>query len=54
MKKFLALDFQMNKTLAYDIKPVAIQVPGNFAFTDYYYVEVTKNAEGKTDEHKGR
>ena len=48
MKKFMALDFQLNKTLAYDVKPVAIQVHGNFAFADYYYLTVTKNAEGKT------
>ena len=54
MKKFMVLDFQMTKTLAYDIKPVAIQVHGNFAFADYYYVNVSKNAEGKTEEHKGR
>lgn len=35
-KKFIAQEYQMSKTLVYDIKPVAIQVHGNFAFADYY------------------
>jgi ketosteroid isomerase-like protein len=54
MKKFMTVESQLNKVLAYDIKPVAIQVNGNFAFADYYYVQLVKNAEGKTEEHKGR
>jgi ketosteroid isomerase-like protein len=53
-KKFITQWFQMGKTLVYDIRPVAIQVHGNFAFADYYYMEITKNAEGKTEQHKGR
>jgi ketosteroid isomerase-like protein len=54
VKKFMSLEYQLNKTLVYDIKPVAIQVHGNFAFADYYYMQLVKNAEGKTEEHKGR
>ncbi len=54
IKTFMTLESQLNKVLAYDIKPVAIRVHGNSAFADYYYVEVRKNAENKTSEHNGR
>ena len=54
MKKFITQEYQMYKTLVYDIKPVAIQVHGNFAFADYYYTLIVKNAEGKTEDMKGR
>lgn len=54
VKKFITQEYQMSKTLVYDIKPVAIQVHGNFAFADYYYMQLVKNAEGKTEEIKGR
>ena len=53
-RKFLAVGFTLNKVLVYDITPVAIGVHGNFAFADYYYTEITKNAEGKTSDHGGR
>ncbi len=53
-KKFIAQEYQMSKTLVYDIKPVAIQVHGNFAFADYYYMQILKNADGKNEEVKGR
>ncbi len=54
VKKFITQEYQMSKTLVYDIKPLAIQVHGNFAFADYYYVQLVKNAEGKTEQVKGR
>ena len=54
VKKFVTQEYQMSKTLVYDITPVAIQVHGDFAFADYYYTELVKNAEGKTEEVKGR
>jgi ketosteroid isomerase-like protein len=54
MKKFITQEYQLYKTLLYDIKPVAIQVHGNFAFADYYYTLIMKNTEGKTEDMKGR
>jgi ketosteroid isomerase-like protein len=53
-KKFLTQEYQLYKTLVYDIKPVAIQVHGNFAFADYYYTTIMKNPDGKTERVKGR
>jgi ketosteroid isomerase-like protein len=53
-RKFIAQEYQLSKTLVYDIKPLAIQVHGNFAFVHYYYVELVKNADGKNEEVKGR
>jgi ketosteroid isomerase-like protein len=54
VKKFITQEYQMSKTLVYDIKPVAIQVHGDFAFVHYYYMQILKNADGKTEEVKGR
>ena len=53
-RKFIAHQYQVGKVLVYDIKPVAIQVHGNFAFADYYYTQVVKNAEGKEENVEGR
>jgi ketosteroid isomerase-like protein len=53
-RKFTAHQYQVEKVLVYDIKPVAIQVHGNFAFADYYYTQVVKNAEGKEENVEGR
>jgi ketosteroid isomerase-like protein len=54
VKKFITQEYQLSKTLVYDIKPLAIQVHGNFAFVHYYYVQLVKNADGKNEEVKGR
>jgi ketosteroid isomerase-like protein len=53
-EKFMAQEYQMSKTLVYDIKPLAIQVHGNFAFVHYYFLTLAKNADGKIEEVKGR
>lgn len=53
-RKFIAQEYQLSKTLVYDIKPLAIQIHGNFAFVHYYYVELMKNADGKNEEVQGR
>jgi ketosteroid isomerase-like protein len=54
VKKFITQEYQMSKTLVYDIRPVAIQVHGDFAFADYYYTQIVKNADGKNEQVKGR
>jgi ketosteroid isomerase-like protein len=54
VKKFITQEYQMSKTLVYDIRPVAIQVHGDFAFADYYYTQIMKNADGKNEQVKGR
>ncbi len=54
VRKFVDHDFKTSKTVLYDIKPVGIKVMGNFAFADYYYTVVHKNAEGKEKSEQGR
>ncbi|MGE5236922.1 MAG: YybH family protein [Acidobacteriota bacterium] len=54
VKKFITQEYQLSKTLIYDIKPVAIQVHGNIAFVDYYYQQMMKTSEGKVENVKGR
>ena len=53
-RKFIAQEYQASKTLVYDIKPLAIQIHGNVAFVDYYYTQLVKNADGKTEQVGGR
>jgi ketosteroid isomerase-like protein len=54
VKKFISQEYQLSKTLVYDIKPVAIQVHGDIAFVDYYYQQMVKTSEGKVENVKGR
>jgi len=53
-RKFITQEYQLSKTLVYDIKPMAIQIHGNIAFVHYYYSQIVKNAEGKTEDVRGR
>ncbi len=45
--KFIAYEFGHNQTEVHDLAPVAIQVHGDFAFVDYYYTLISKDAIGK-------
>jgi hypothetical protein len=54
VRKFIDHDLKAQKTILYDIKPVAIGVYGNFAFADYYYMNVYKDVEGKEKSESGR
>jgi ketosteroid isomerase-like protein len=54
MRKFLEYDFKTSKTMVTNIKPAAIAVFGNFAFVDYYYITIYKDAEGKEKSESGR
>jgi ketosteroid isomerase-like protein len=53
-RKFLEHALKTQKPIMYDMKPVAIGVFGNFAFADYYYVYIYKDAEGKEKSSSGR
>jgi ketosteroid isomerase-like protein len=52
--KWLSQMFSDSEVLVYEIKPVAINVHGNFAFVHYYYSDLTKNSEGKKKMERGR
>jgi ketosteroid isomerase-like protein len=54
VRKFLEYGYKTEKTLLYDIKPVAINVFGTVAIVDYYYTEIAKDAEGKEKTRTGR
>jgi ketosteroid isomerase-like protein len=54
VKKFISQEYQLSKTLVYDITPVAIQVHGDIAFVDYYYQQMVRTSEGKVENVKGR
>jgi ketosteroid isomerase-like protein len=53
-RKFIEESYKNNKTVVYDIKPVAINVFGNVAIVDYYYTMLVKDAEGKEKSRSGR
>jgi ketosteroid isomerase-like protein len=53
-RKFIEHEYKTNKTVLYNIKPVAINVFGNIAIVDYYYDTVGKDAEGKEKSRSGR
>jgi ketosteroid isomerase-like protein len=54
VRKFLEYGYKTEKTLVYDIKPVAINVFGTVAIVDYYYTEIVKDTEGKEKTRSGR
>ena len=54
VRKFIDHEYKTQKTLLYNIKPVAINVVGDVAIVDYYYTTVSKNAEGKEKSRSGR
>lgn len=53
-RKWIEYELKTTKSVMYEINPVAIQIHGNIAFVDYYYVQVVKNAEGKDQGSSGR
>jgi ketosteroid isomerase-like protein len=53
-RKFIEESYKNNKTVVYDIKPVAINVFGNVAIVDYYYTTLVKDADGKEKSRSGR
>lgn len=53
-KKFIDHSYKTEKTILYNIKPVAINVFGNVAIVDYYYTQLVKDAEGKEKGRSGR
>ncbi len=54
VKKFLDHSYKTQTTILYDIKPVAINVFGDFSVADYYYTWVYKDVEGKEKTESGR
>ncbi len=54
VRKIIDHEYKTEKTLVYNIKPVAINVFGNFAIVDYYYMRIVKDAEGKDKTKSGR
>jgi ketosteroid isomerase-like protein len=54
VKKFIEHEYKTQKTILYNIKPVAINVIGNVAIVDYYYTRIAKDAEGKEKSRSGR
>ncbi|MBX2991823.1 MAG: nuclear transport factor 2 family protein [Bacteroidetes bacterium] len=53
-RKFIEHDYKTEKTILYNITPVSINVFGNVAIANYYYVRIAKNAEGKENTRSGR
>jgi hypothetical protein len=45
VRKFVDHDYKTEKTVLYNITPVAINVIGNVAIVDYYYTTIAKDAE---------
>jgi ketosteroid isomerase-like protein len=54
VRKFVDHDYKTEKTVLYNIMPVAINVVGNVAIADYYYTTIAKDAEGKEKTRSGR
>ena len=54
LRKFLEYGYKTEKTVLYDIQPVAINVIGNVAVVHYYYTAITKAADGKESDRAGR
>ena len=40
--------YKNRQTLVHDIRPVAIKIHGDIAFVHYYYMQLIKDAEGKS------
>ncbi len=54
VRKFVAHEMASTKVLVQDLKPIAINVHGDFAFADYYYSRVIKDEQGKEKTEFGR
>jgi ketosteroid isomerase-like protein len=54
VRKFVEYEFKAAKTILSTVKPVAIVIFGNFAYVDYYYTVLYKDAEGKEKGEAGR
>jgi ketosteroid isomerase-like protein len=54
LRKFVDHDLKTSKSILSYIKPTAIGVFGNFAYADYVYTAVYKDAEGKEKSESGR
>lgn len=54
VRKFVDYEYKNQKTIVYNIKPVGINVIGNFAIVDYYYTRIAKDADGKDKARSGR
>jgi len=53
-RKWVGHDFDANKTVLYEIKPVAIKIHGNVAIAHYYYATVEQDAKGEEKTIQGR
>ena len=53
-RKFVEHSYKMEKTVLYNVKPVAINVIGDVAIVDYYYSRIRKDADGKEKSASGR
>lgn len=54
LRKFLEHSYKTEKTILYDIQPVAINVFENIAIAHYHYTAISKDAEGKERDRSGR
>jgi ketosteroid isomerase-like protein len=54
VRSLVSHDMATTKILVQNFQPAAIQIHGNFAFVDYYYSRVIKDAEGKEETQAGR
>lgn len=54
VRKWVGYELSTGKVLVYSVKPLAIQVYGEVAFTHYFYSLVTQNKEGKDKFESGR
>ena len=48
LRKWLMQMYKNRQTLVHDIRPVAIKIHGDIAFVHYYYMQLIKDAEGKS------
>ena len=53
-RKFIAHSHATEKTVLYDIQPLAINVFNDMAVVYYHYTFIAKNADGKEDDRSGR
>lgn len=54
IRKWARYFFEIEESLVYELKPIAIDVHGNVAFVHYYYKWAYKDAEGKHKMDQGR
>jgi ketosteroid isomerase-like protein len=54
VRKWIAHDFETNKTVLQTIKPVGIAIHGDVAFVHYYFTVLQKNAKGEEETIQGR